>query len=76
MLKAGYNEGVVGTDDTGVVSIINSMTNPPTGRAIDFYNDIVAAIGAHYGVTLTTAWTFFPGSKAAFRVRASAWRHR
>jgi hypothetical protein len=71
VLKAGYNEGLSATDDDGVVSLINSMTNPPTGRAVDFYNDIVAAIGAHYGVTLTTAWTFFPGSRTAFRVRAA-----
>ena len=67
-IRVAYNRDSIFTADDGTVLINSTNQNPPGGRIMGFFGDVISAMGRGYNVSLTPVFTYYANSDASFAV--------
>ena len=68
MIRLAYLRDTVFLADDGTVLINSTSQNPPSGRVMGFFGEVITALGHGYNVTLTPQYTYYESSDACFAV--------
>ena len=68
VIRACFQANLTFISDEGV-TLANTTVNPPTGAAMDFFQDLIDVLNANYNSSITVQWSLVSSTNVCFDVR-------